>query len=58
MVAYLKSFDFILESLVPSLVESLARLDVEVYRAQFLYPSGDFVFEDGFDVWLILEEVR
>ena len=58
MVAYLKSFYFILEFLVPSLVESLTRLDVEVDRAQFLNPSGDFIFEDGLYVWLILEEAR
>jgi len=58
MVAYLKSFDFILESLVPSFIESLARLDVEVDRAQFLNPSGDFIFKDGLKVWLIQEEVR
>ena len=58
MVAYLKSFDFILESLVPRLIESLARLDVEVDWTQFLNPSGDFIFEDVLKVWLILEEVR
>ena len=57
MVTYLKSFYFILESLVPRLVESLARLDVKVDWAQFLNPSGDFIFEDGLKVWLILEEV-
>jgi hypothetical protein len=58
MVTNFKSLDFILESLVPSLVEPLARLDVEVNRAQFLYPGGDLVFEDALNVWLICEEVR
>ena len=58
MVTYLKSFDFILECLIPSLVEPLARLNVEVDRAQFLYPGRDFIFQDGLNVWLILKEVR
>ena len=62
MVTNFKSLDFILESLVPSLVESLARLDVEVDRAQLLYPGGDFVFEDApaaaLYVGSILEDVR
>lgn len=58
MVTYLKSFDLILECLVPCLVEPLARFDVEVDWAQFLQPGRDFIFEDGLNVWLILEEVR